>query len=148
MIDKIKNFIIKKTDNSYFQFIKYESDDGFIFQNSRTLYGISFTDMVSYRSKEDISELTKNFEEIKDSIVGIIDLEINKSSFDNYKRSYQKLQSLLAEITSVINLLFQIGIQVSFFLGDKKMGLSIIEYLSDKNDLNTKKNIITIIVIK
>jgi len=55
------------------------------------------------------------------------------------------LQSLLAEITSVINLLFQIGSQVSFFLGDKKMGLSIIEYLSDKNDLNTKKNKITII---
>ena len=131
--------------NYIFQYLKYESDDGFIFQNSRTLYGISFTDMVSYRSKEDISELTKNFEEIKDSIVGIIDLEINKSSFDNYKRSYQKLQSLLAEITSVINLLFQIGSQVSFFLGDKKMGLSIIEYLSDKNDLNTKKNIITII---
>jgi len=64
--------------NYIFQYLKYESDDGFIFQNSRTLYGISFTDMVSYRSKEGISELTKNFEEIKDSIVGIIDLEINK----------------------------------------------------------------------
>jgi hypothetical protein len=130
--------------NYIFQYLKYESDDGFIFQKSRTLYGISFIDMVSYRSKEDKNDLTTKFEEIKDYIIGIIDLEINKSSFDNYKRSYQKLQSLLAEITSVINLLFQIGSQISFFLGDKKMGLSIIEYLSNKNTLNTNKNKITI----
>ena len=130
--------------NYIFQYLKYESDDGLIFQNSRNLYGISFTDMVSYRNKKDSNDLTNNFEEIKDSMIGIIELEINKSSFDNYKRSYQKLQSLLAEITSVINLLFQIGSQISFFLGDKKMGLSIIEYLSNKNTLNTNKNKITI----
>jgi hypothetical protein len=125
--------------NYIFQYLKYESDDGFIFQNSRTLYGITFTDMVSYKNKKDSNDLINNFEEIKDSMIGIIELDINKSSFDNYKRSYQKMQSLLAEISSVINLLFQIGSQISFFLGDKKMGLSIIEYLSNKNTLNTKK---------
>jgi len=131
--------------NYIFQYLKYESDDGFIFQKSRTLYGISFSDMISYGSKENTNDLTTNFEDIKDSMIGVIELEINKSSFDNYKRSYQKLQSLLAEITSVINLFFQIGNHISFFLGDKKMGLSIIEYLSSKNTLNLKKNKITII---
>ena len=106
--------------NFNFQYLKYESDEGFIFQNSRTLYGMSFSDITSYRSKQGINDFTSNFEEVRDSMIGTIEIGINKSNFDNYKRSYQKLQSLLAEITSVINLLFEIGRQISNFIGGKK----------------------------
>ena len=49
---------------------------------------------------------------------------------------------------SVINLLFEIGRQLSNFLGDKKMSLNIIEYLINKNTLYTKKNRTKLTVIK
>ena len=141
--------MIENTKVNYnFQYLKYESDEGFIFQDSRILYGMSFSDITSYRNKQNNKDLTKNFEEIKDSMIGTIEFEINKSNFDNYKRSYQKLQSLLAEITSVINLLLEVGRQISNILGDKKMSLSIIDYLVNKNTLNTKNRKNKIILIK
>jgi len=58
------------------------------------------------------------------------------------------LQSLLAEITSVINLLFEVGRQISNILGGKKMSLSIIEYLVNKDTLHIKKSTNKIILIK
>ena len=141
--------MIENTKVNYnFQYLKYESDEGFIFQDSRILYGMSFSDITSYRNKQNNKDLTKNFEEIKDSMIGTIEFEINKSNFDNYKRSYQKLQSLLAEITSVINLLFEVGRQISNIIGDKKLSLSIIEYLVDRNTLHTKNKRNKIMLIK
>ena len=134
--------------NYNFQYLKYESDEGFIFQNSRILYGMSFSYITSYRNKQNKNDITKNFEEIKDSMIGTIEFNINKSNYDNYKRSYQRLQSLLAEITSVINLFFEIGRQISNFIGGKKMSLSIIEYLVNKDSLHTKKCTNKIILIK
>ena len=134
--------------NYNFQYLKYKSDEGFFFENSRTLYGISFSDITSYRNKQDINNATQRFGEIKYSIIGTIEFAINKSNFDNYKRNYQRLQSLLAEIMSVINLLFEIGRQLSNFLGDKKMSLNIIEYLINKNTLYTKKNRTKLTIIK
>jgi len=100
------------------------------------LYGMSFSDINSYRYKQNNLEIAKNFEEFKHSMIGIIGFGINKSNFDNYKRSYQKLQSLLAEIMSVINLLLEIGRQMSNILCNKKMSLKIIEYLINKNSLH------------
>ena len=134
--------------NFNFQYLKYESDEGFIFQNSRTLYGMSFSDITSYRSKQGINDFTSNFEEVRDSMIGTIEIGINKSNFDNYKRSYQKLQSLLAEITSVINLLFEVGRQILNIFGGKKLSLSIIEYLVNKDTLNIKKSTNKIMLIQ
>ena len=131
-----------------FQYLKYESDEGFLFQDSRILYGMSFSDITSYRNKQNKKDLTKNFEEVRDSMIGSIEFGINKSNFDNYKRSYQKLQSLLAEITTVINLLFEIGRQIFNILGGKKLSLSIIEYLVNKDALHIKKNENKIMLIK
>ena len=126
--------------NYNFQYLKYESDEGFIFQDSRILYGMTFSDITSYRNLQNKIDLTTNFEEVKDSMIGAIEFEINKSNFDNYKRNYQKLQSLLAEIMSVINLFFQVGRQIINIFGGKKISLSIIEYLVNKDTLHTKKN--------
>lgn len=134
--------------NFNFQFLKYESDEGFIFQDSRILYGMSFSDITSYRNKQNKEDITKNFEGIKDSMIGTIEIGINKSNFDNYKRNYQKVQSLLAEISSVISLLFEIGKQLSNFIGSKKMSLNIIEYLVNKDNLYTKHYTNKIILIK
>ena len=124
--------------NYNFQYLKYESDEGYFFPNSKTLYGMSFSDMNSYRNNLDNNIIEQRFGEIKNSIIGVIAFSMNKSNFDNYKRNYQRVQSLLAEIMTVINLLFEIGRQISTFLGEKRMTLNIIEYLID--NLQIKKD--------
>ena len=77
---------------------------------------------------------------------------INQSNFDTYKRHYQKLQSLLAEITSVVSLLFEIGRQISYYLGYKRITKDIFDILIDKNKeiiINDKnKEIINIFINK
>ena len=93
---------------------------------------MSFFDMTSYRSKQDNNNLIKNFEELKNSMIGTIEIGINKSNFDNYKRTYQRFQSLLAEIMSISSLLFEIEIQISNILGDKKMSIDIMDYILNK----------------
>ena len=71
--------------NFNFQYLKYESDKGFFFQSSRILYGMSFSDITSYRNKQNINDLTKNFEEIRNSMIGKIEFGINKSNFNKFK---------------------------------------------------------------
>ena len=86
--------------NYAMQYIKYESDDGFFYGNNKNFHGISFLDMTFYRKMYNYYNLENNFKNLNQSIIGTISIEINKSNYDNYKRSYQRLQSLLAEIMS------------------------------------------------
>ena len=72
--------------------------------------------------------------------MGRITFNINQSYFDNYKRSYQKLQSLLAEVMSVINLIFQIGRLIINFLIEKRMSKDIMISLINKNTKDIKHN--------
>ena len=67
---------------------------------------------------------------------------MNKSHFDYYIRSYQKLQSLLAEIMSVISILFELGKKISIILCNKKMSKDIISYIlyPDKRRNSTEQN--------
>ena len=60
---------------------------------------------------------------------GTIILTLNKSNYDFYRRSYKKMQTLLAEIMSIVNLLFEIGRQILSFLNEKKMSIDIIRTL-------------------
>ena len=92
---KLKLFTIqdKVKYSIHYQYLKYESDEGFFFENSRTLYGLSFSDKTSYRNKQDTYDVTERFGDIKNPIIGTIEFAINKSNFDNYKRTYQRLQS-------------------------------------------------------
>ena len=64
--------------NYNFQYLQYESDEGFLFPKTRTLYGMSFSDITSYRNKQDINNVTQRFGEIKNSIIGTIEFAINK----------------------------------------------------------------------
>ena len=76
------------------------------------------------------------YEDAHNSRIGTITFEINKSHFDNYKRTYKRLQSLLAEIMSVISLLFEIGKQISFILCDKIMSKDIIKSLLNMDEID------------
>ena len=115
--------------NFYFQYLKYETDDGFFFDSLKYLKGLSFLDMTYYINNQADYDLQKDFTENGFSKIGTISFVLNKSNYDFYRRTYKKLQSLLAEIMSMVSLLFEIGRQVISFLNEKKMSVDIIRKL-------------------
>ena len=119
--------------NYNFQYIKYESDDNLFYSNSKAQNGMSFSDMLYYRNMKDEYDLNKNLQTSNSTRIGTITFGINKSNFDHYRRIYQKLQSLLADVMSVVSLLFEIGKQLSIILCEKKMTGDIISSLLEKN---------------
>ena len=128
--------------NFNFQYIKYESDNGLFFPDNKNYSGISFSSMTSIRWEKEDYNLDFDIKNKNISNIGRILFEINRTNYDNYKRSYQKLQSLLAELMSVISILFEVGKQISNILCNKKMSKDIITYIlySDKKNSTTEKN--------
>jgi len=121
-----------------FQYIKYESDDGFIFKNSKIINRITFYDMNYIYSLRDDYNLEKNLKEYKSSEVGEVEFSINRANYDSYQRTYQRLQALLAEIMSVISLLFEIGNLIANIFCEKNMKKDIVKYLINKDKKNTE----------
>ena len=115
--------------NFNFQYVKYESDDGLFFKDEKLLNGMSFSDMSYYRNILENYNLENNFKKYNNSKIGTITFAINKSNYDNYKRNYTKIQTLLAEVMSVVSLLFEIGRQIANILFKKKMSNDIINNL-------------------
>ena len=113
------------------QFIKYESDDGFLFPNSKIYNAKAFSQMTIMET---------NYIELMDkSEIGTIFISFNEINFDSYKRVYPRIQSLLAEIMSVINILMVIGQIISKIILEKKMNKDIFKYIFE-NEIN-KRNI-------
>lgn len=67
--------------------------------------------------------------------IGKIEIGINKTNYDNYKRSYEKLQSILAGVMSVINIILEIGRQIVNIFESKRMNKDIIEQLIYKKQI-------------
>ena len=65
--------------------------------------------------------------------IGRIFISLSEISFDSYKRVYPRIQSLIAEITSVVNLLILIGEILAKILLEKKMNKDIFKYIKEKN---------------
>ena len=122
--------------NFNFQYVKYESDDGLFFKNNKLFNGISFSDITDYRNIDEGYNLKENFLKNNSSTIGVIKFTINKSYYDYYKRSYPRFQSLLADVMSVVSLLFEIGRQISYFLIIKNMNIDIIGNLIDEDCKN------------
>ena len=106
-----------------FQYIKYASDDGFFSKNINDLIGIYFSDMYFIRKKKHNNNLNE---------IGVIIFGMNKSNYDYYQRTYKRLQTLLAEIMSTLNLILEIWRIIMNFLSDKKMSCRIIRSLMNK----------------
>ena len=102
--------------------------------------------MSYFNALRDDYDFEKNLKENKSSQVGIIEFSINRSNYDSYQRTYQRLQSLLAEIMSVISLLFEIGEQIANIFCEKNIKKDIINDLiskdkkSEENQRNFKVN--------
>ena len=115
--------------NFNFQYLKYETDDGIFFNSLKYLKGMSFLDLYYYKDNQVDYDLKKNFIKYNSSQIGTIRFNLNKSNYDFYRRSYKKIQTLLAEIMSIVSLLFEIGRQILSFLNEKKMSVDIIREL-------------------
>jgi len=97
-----------------FQYLKYDSDDGLVFKNYKNFSGVLFSDMSSYRTKYFNYNRSSDINQI-----GTISFQVSQSNYDYYKRTYQRLQSLLPEILSLINLVLGIAREVSNYLTKK-----------------------------
>ena len=74
-----------------------------------------------------------NYVDIIDrSQVGRIFIGLSEINFDSYKRVYPRIQSLIAEITSMVNLLIVIGEILTKILLEKKMNKDIYKFLEKK----------------
>ena len=133
--------------NINFQYLKYETDDGLFFDSWNYLKGMSFLDMNYYKDNQENYDLNKNFIENNLSKIGTISFVLNKSNYDLYRRTYKKLQALLAEIMSIVSLLFEVGTQILAFINEKKMNIDIIRKIFNvenekrKNQLNNNDKI-------
>ena len=110
----------------YYQYIKYESDDGIIFNDKTTYHGIGHYSSNSF-----------NRNNLYDYIINIT-FKMNSANYDLYRRTFIKFQSFLADVMSLINLLITIIKEISEFLLYKKMNKDIIKYIITNN--NIKKN--------
>ena len=132
--------------NFNFQYLKYETDEGLFFEDLISSKGMSFLDMVYYKNTEEVFNLDDDFLTKNFSKIGTIIFSLNKSYYDYYIRTYKKVQTLLAEIMSIVSLLFEIGRQVLYFLNDKKMSIDIVRKLftnlENKNDIKNKNSLI------
>ena len=128
------------TINYNFQYIKYESDDGVFYKKIKIFNGIIFSDTTFYKNNRDDYNFNEDIKKSNEIKIGTIDFQINKSYYDNYRRTYSRLQTLLAEVTSVISLLFEIGRQLSIILFEKKMKKDIIRSFINKKEISKNNN--------
>jgi len=91
-----------------FETIRYETDNSYFFNNFKNFNGVA------------MSEITLKNDFVSSSL-GEITFQQSEKNYSHYKRSYQKIQSLLADIMSVINFLIVIGKAISniFFIEKK-----------------------------
>ena len=109
-----------------YQYIKYESDNGIIFNNKAIYNGIGIFGANLF-DKYDVSKCI-----IK------IAFKMNNANYDFYRRTFQKFQSFLAEVMSLISLLITISKVITEFLLYKKMHKDIIKHII----INKEKEII------
>ena len=109
-----------------FEFIRYETDNGYFFNNFKNFSGVG------------MSEITSKSDYVSSSL-GEISFQQSDKNYSHYKRSYEKIQSLLADITSVINFLLVLGKAISNILLQKKMNKDIIKSLINRNAYNEIK---------
>ena len=122
----------KRFLNYNYQYLKYESDDGFIFSNKNIINGIGDAGEDEFDTSGDENNIFS------------ITFKINGANYDYDKRTFKKFQSFLAEVMSLINLLITICKYISEFLLYKKMNKDIIRYIltSKEKKENVREKVI------
>ncbi len=119
-------------------YIEYESDNGLFFTNNKIKYGIDFYNqndriMVNYYDFYEQLKIKKK------ALMGILFLRLNEKYFERYKRAYPKLQSLIADVISSIQLLMSVYNMITNQFYNDRMNIEIVKkILTNKNKV--KKN--------
>jgi hypothetical protein len=66
--------------------------------------------------------------------IGAASIRVSKTNFDYYNRTYSRIQTLLAEIFSVIELITGIGNMVCALVVNKKMSRKVIKHILYRNN--------------
>ena len=114
-----------------YEYIRYETDYGYFFQNPKYLTAAGLSD-VYY----DVYYYQNNVEKDVNNLIGTITYKQSERNYSHYKRSYQKVQSLLADIMSIINILIGVSKLISSILLQKKMSKDIIKSLINESNNN------------
>jgi hypothetical protein len=120
-------------------YIEYDSDDGIFFEKINTYKGLRLS-----RESQEIFFLDNS----ENNYLGRIKIRINRNTFDKYRRNYMKIQELLSEIESIINIFFIVGRILANVIDRKKMNVDLarvlmnqkIETDKDYNKLFEKNN--------
>ena len=113
-----------------YQYIKYESDNGFFFNDKKTFNGIGVYGSNSFEKIDASNSLV------------YIKYKMNSANYDLYRRTFIKFQSFLADVMSLINLLISISKAITEFLLYKKMHKDIIKIIitnKEKEIIPSKK---------
>ena len=109
-------------------YIEYDSDDGIFFDSINSYYGLR----LSGQNQELYLKKESDF-----NAIGGVKIQINRNTFDKFKRSYIKLQYLLSEIESIITLIYTIGRIIANIISRKKMCLDLSRVImSKKTEIN------------
>ena len=126
--------------NFNYQYIKYETDDSLLLNSFKYLNTLFFLDLTYMQNKQE-DNFNQNLNLDNEAKIGNIIFSIYKSNYDYYRRTYKKIQTLLAEVMSVVNLLFNIGELITSFIDKRKMSIDIISKLfSIENQNRLMKN--------
>jgi hypothetical protein len=132
-------------------YLEYETDNGIFFSNSEKYNGIEFfnqgdkmprnyANFIKNRQQgikisflPDIIGYSDNSYSDFEKIIGILFLRINGRSLERYKRTYPKLQSLIADIISTIQFVLLIYESLTNNLYSNKIGVEIIKNILSKD---------------
>jgi hypothetical protein len=89
----------------YYKNIVYTSDDGKVFENKKTYKGFEYDESNTYN----VISLRESTKTIIDGSFTIFQFLINERYSDNYSRTYQKLQSIVANIGGVLEVIWFMG---------------------------------------
>ena len=119
---------IFETSTFNLDYIEYESNDGIIFDSINSYYGIRLSSEpqeLYFKKKSNVST------------IGSIKIQINRNTYDRFKRNYIKIQYLLSEIESISCLIFYIGRIIANIIARKKMSIDLSRIImSKKTEIN------------
>ena len=121
-----------------YNYIRYDNDNGLFFQDYTSQDLITFSDVVyNHLNSFRLGQLSF-----------YIEFKINKSYYAHYIRTYTKIQSLLADVSNIINLLILLGKILSSFLLDKQMSRDIFQtIITNDKIINNDIKLMSIVLI-
>ena len=130
-------------------YLEYETDNGIFFSSSEKYNGIEFYNKGDKMPRNYANFLLKGYDKTYDNMfyvnntrslndmnyeeIGSLSLRINGVSLEKYKRTYPKLQSLIADIISTIQFVLLIYEYLTNNLYSNKIGVEIIKNILSKD---------------